>query len=128
MYRVLRPRSEGAERVRRGRAAGGQQLGGPRNLALQNNVRERLLGSVRDGERDIFVAELGSDGGGLPVKLQGGALAFRPDNFDIPPAHAMAPAGADGLHARFLGGEARGIALKASDLGLAVTNFALSEN
>jgi hypothetical protein len=49
-------------------------------------------------------------------------------HFDVTPAHAMIPSGAESLHGRFLGSETRGITFHAVGLRLTVADFALGEN
>src|SRR5204863_6296755 len=44
-------------------------------------------------------------------------------HFDIAPAQPAAPAGPQGLHARFLGGESRGVAFELILLALGVIDF-----
>ena len=45
------------------------------------------------------------------MELNCGALAPWTYNFDVTPADAVVPSGAEGLHAGFFGGEARGVVL-----------------
>jgi polyphenol oxidase len=76
-----------------------------------------------DAERDVFYAEAFADFAGFAVEFYGGAAAFLADDFDVDPADAAAPAGAEGLHRGFLGGEAAGVALVFVFEALAVFAF-----
>jgi polyphenol oxidase len=69
---------------------------------------EGLVGGVGDAERDVFYAEGVGDLAGFAVKFNCGAAAFLADDFDVNPADAAAPAGAEGFHRSFFGGEAAG--------------------
>src|ERR1019366_209813 len=95
---------------------------------FQNDVSQGLLGSVSDGERDVFRAEFSGDGCGLAVELNGRTLAFWAHNFDIAPADTVTPSRAQGFHSGFLGGETRGIAFKPGGFSFAVTNFTFGED
>src|SRR5208282_4393518 len=95
---------------------------------FEDHVGKSLVGSVGEGERDIPGAEFDRDLSGLAVELQGRALSSGTDDFDVAPADAPAPAGAKSLHARFLGGEAGGVAFKAAGLRLAIADFSFGEN
>ncbi len=87
-----------------------------------------LLGGVGQREGDVFCAEAGGDGGGLSVELDGWALAFGADDFDVAPADAVIPSGAEGFHAGFFGGEAGGVTFEASGFGFAIEDFAFGED
>src|SRR5690242_9213782 len=79
---------------------------------FQNHVGESLLSGMGQGESYIFRAEARSDVGGGAVEFDGGALSFGTDNFDVAPTDAVTPSGAEGLHAGFFGGKARGVAFE----------------
>jgi YfiH family protein len=78
---------------------------------------------VGDAEGDVFYAEAFADFAGFAVKFHGGAAAALADDFDIDPADAAAPAGAERFHRGFFGGEAAGVALVFIFEALAVFAF-----
>jgi len=61
---------------------------------------------VADAEGDVFNAEAIGDFAGFAVEFYRGASAALADDFDIDPAHAAAPAGAERFHRGFFRGEA----------------------
>src|ERR1700677_605946 len=95
---------------------------------FQNYVSQRLLRGVGDRECDIFCAELGCDGRGFTVKLNGRTLPFRAHDFDVAPADSATPTRAQCFHPRFFGGEAGGVTFEASRFSFAISNFAVGEN
>jgi hypothetical protein len=68
-------------------------------------------------------AQLLGDLCGFSVERKRRASGAQVGHFDIAPAQAAAPARAQRLHARFLGGEARGVALELILLTLGVIDF-----
>jgi YfiH family protein len=78
---------------------------------------------VGDAQRDVFHAHPFGDVTGLAVEFYGGAAAFLADDFDVDPADAAAPAGAERFHRGFFGGEAAGVALVFIFKALAVFPF-----
>jgi len=72
---------------------------------------EGLVGGVADAEGDVFYAEADGDVAGFAVEFHGGAAAALADDFDVDPADAAAPAGAEGFHRGFFCGEAAGVTL-----------------
>jgi hypothetical protein len=68
---------------------------------------------VRETEKPAADADTAGDGRRLAVQSQRWRAALLADHLDVPPAHALAPAGAEHLHHRLLGGEAGGVALEA---------------
>src|SRR5882672_8817507 len=62
----------------------------------------------------------------LAVECDGGAAAGLAPHFDVPPAHAAAPARSQGLHGRFFGGKAGGESLNAVGLGVTIADLSLS--
>src|ERR1700691_6074526 len=93
-------------------------------LVFQNDLRYGLLGGVGERECGVLHAQAGGYLTGSPVKSNGRAAAGHADYFAIAPAYAVAPAGAQGFHRGFFGGEACGITLDAVGLGVAVADFA----
>ena len=71
-------------------------------LAFEDYVGQSLVGGVSQREGDVFCAEAGGDGGGLSVELNGWALAFGTDDFNVAPADAVIPPGSESFHARLL--------------------------
>jgi YfiH family protein len=81
------------------------------SVSFKDDLGEGLVGGVGDAEGDVFDAEAVGDFGGFAVELDGGAAAALAYDFDVDPADAAAPAGTEGFHCGFLGGEAAGEAL-----------------
>ncbi len=75
---------------------------------LEDDLGEGLVGGVGDAEGDVFYAEAGGDVAGFAVEFHGGAAAALADDFDIDPADAATPAGAESFHRGFFRGEAAG--------------------
>ena len=69
---------------------------------------EGLVGGVGDAEGDVFYTERVGDFAGFAVEFYGGAAAALADHFDVDPADAAAPAGAEGFHGGFFCCEAAG--------------------
>jgi polyphenol oxidase len=84
---------------------------------------EGLVGGVGDAERDVFNAEAFGYVARLAVEFYGGATAALANDFDVDPADAAAPAGAEGFHCGFFCGEAPGVALVFIFEALAVFAF-----
>jgi hypothetical protein len=72
---------------------------------------EGLVGGVGDAEGNVFYAEAVSDVAGFAVEFYGGTAAALANDFNIDPADAAAPAGAEGFHRGFFCGEAAGVTL-----------------
>src|SRR2546430_2876928 len=83
---------------------------------------------MRDRERYVARAQLLRENGGLAVELNRRPLASRTHYFDVAPADAVVPSGAEGLHASFFGGETGGVAFEAACFPVAVFDFALGED
>src|ERR1700690_2895560 len=66
--------------------------------------------------------------GRLAVESDGGPASGLTGDFNIAPANAVAPTGAESLHAGFFGGEAGRVALHAVGLGVAIANLAFGEH
>jgi polyphenol oxidase len=77
---------------------------------LEDDLGEGLVGGVGDAEGDVLYAESVGDVAGFAVEFYGGAAAFLADHFDVDPADAAAPAGAERFHRGFFCGEAAGVA------------------
>src|SRR5277367_6756915 len=73
-------------------------------------------------------AELGRELRSLTVECDGGTASGLAAHFDVTPGDPVIPAGADGFHGGFLGGEARGISFDTVGLRFAVADFGLGEN
>jgi hypothetical protein len=97
-------------------------------LILENNLGHGLRLGVRDAERDVLHAQACGDFCGFARQGHGGAAALFADYFEIDPAHAAAPAGAERLHGRFFGGEAAGVAFKFIFEPLAIFDFVGRKN
>ena len=78
------------------------------SLALKNDLGEGLVGGVGDAEGDVSYTEAVGDFAGFAVEFDGWAAAFLADDFDIDPADAAAPAGAESFHCGLFGGETAG--------------------
>ena len=100
----------------------------PVTLAFEDYVGQGLVGGVSQREGDIFCTEAGGNGGGLSVELNGWALAFGTDHFNVAPPDAMTPSGAESFHAGFFSGEAGGVTFEASGFSFAVEDFAFGED
>ena len=74
----------------------------------------------------FFVPSLAANSPALPWNDHGRTASGHAGDFAIAPAHAVIPAGAESLHGGFFGGEARGIALEAIRLGIAIANLSRS--
>lgn len=76
-----------------------------------------------NAEGDIFYAEAFADFAGFAMEFHGGAAAALADDFDIDPADAAAPTGAERFHRGFFCGEAAGVPLVFIFEALAVFAF-----
>jgi hypothetical protein len=83
---------------------------------------------VGDAEGDALHAELGGDFCGFAGEGDGGAAALFADYFEIDPADAAAPSGAEGFHGCFFGGEAAGVTLEFILEALAIFDFVRRED
>src|SRR5450432_3345006 len=95
-----------------------------KDLVFQDDLRNGLFRRMRERERHMHCAKLGSEFGSLTVEGHRGAASGLTSHFDIPPADAVVPSRAEGFHGRFFGCEARGIALHAIGLRLTISDFA----
>ncbi len=95
---------------------------------FEDDLGDGLLGSVGKRERNVRCAEPCGKLSRLAVKGDRGSASGLARDLNVTPAYAMVPAGAERLHGRFLGGEAGGVAFHPVSLGIAVADFAFSEN
>src|SRR3984885_103000 len=72
--------------------------------------------------------ELGGELRGLTVECNGWAPSGLAAHFDVPPRDSVIPARTDGFHRGFFSGKARGIALDAVGLGIAVADLTLGKD
>src|SRR5208282_576753 len=73
-------------------------------------------------------AEFGRELRGLAVECDGGTASGLAANFNVAPGDSMIPAGADGLHCGFFGGEAGSVALDAIGFRFAVLDLRLGKD
>lgn len=83
---------------------------------------------MREGERRAVHAKLLCKLRGDPVKHKRWPAAGLTPYLNVPPAHSMVPACAQGLHAGFLGCETGSKSFDAIGFGFAVTNLVLRKN
>ena len=95
-------------------------------FVLEDDLGEGLVCGVGDAEGNVFYAEAVSDVAGFAVEFYGGTAAALADDFDVDPADAAAPAGAEGFHRGFFCGEAAGVTLVFIFETLAVFAFGLA--
>lgn len=76
----------------------------------------RLLGGMRKRDGDVLCAKFGSKFSGLTVEGKVRTSARLANHLNVTPCHAVVPAGAQGLHGSFLGGEAGSVAFHAIGL------------
>lgn len=88
--------------------------------SLQEDDGEGHAFRVGEGEVEVAGAEAGGELGGDAVEVKNGLAAGLVDDLEILPTDAVTPAGANGLHAGFLGGEAGGVAFGLIGLALDV--------
>jgi len=93
-------------------------------LIFENHLRDGLLRGVRKRQCGVLDAQLPGKLSGFTMKGDSRTTAGLANNFAIPPAHAVAPTRAQSLHRRFFRREARGVALDAVCLGVAIADFA----
>src|SRR5580704_7463851 len=91
--------------------------------ALKNDLREGLIGGVRDAEYDVFHFEAIGDMGGFAGELDRWAAALFAHYFDVNPADTAAPAGAERFHGGFFRGKAACVTLVFVFKALAVFLF-----
>jgi len=91
-------------------------------------LRDRLLGGVGKRERNVSSAHPSGKLGRLAVECDSGPASGLAGDFDVTPAHAMVPAGAERFHGCFLGGEAGGVTFHSIGLGIAVAYLAFGEH
>src|ERR1700686_1565499 len=99
-----------------------------RRSVLENHLRHRLLGGVRDRQSHIFHTELCGEFSGFTVERHSRTASGHSRHFAIPPAYSVIPSCSQSFHRSFLGGEARRIALEAICLGIAIAHLARGED
>ena len=95
---------------------------------FKNDLGQGLGFGVGDAEGDALHAELGGDFCGFAGEGKGGAAARFADYFEIDPADAVAPSGAERFHGGFFGGEAAGVTFEFILEALAIFDFAGRED
>src|SRR5258708_18593159 len=99
-----------------------------RRSVFEDNLRDRLLGGMRQRERCILDAQPCGELRGSAVKADSRAAARHAHDLAIPPAHAVVPARAPGLHRGLLGGKARRVTLHAICLAVSVADLSPGKN
>jgi len=100
----------------------------PRYSIFKNYLGQGLRFGVGDAEGDALHAELGGDFCGFAGEGDGGAAAQFADNFEIDPAHAAVPSGAERFHGCLFGGEAAGVTFEFILEALAIFDFVGGED
>src|SRR5579864_2721360 len=95
---------------------------------LKNDLCDRLLLGVRNGEGHVFDAELCSEFSRLAVERHRRTPSRHTHDFTVTPPHAVVPSCTERLHRRFFRGEASGVTLDAVGLRIAVANLARGED
>ena len=90
---------------------------------LQNHVRHPQFRRVRDRERNVLHAQRIRQTGRPRRGTAAWVSRRQVGHFEILPRDAAPPARADGLHPRFLGGEARRVTLELVGLALHIGDF-----
>ena len=79
--------------------------------SLENDLRDGVLGGVGEGEVRVGGPELFEEVAGVAGELEEGCAQLVGGDLDVVPGEAVAPARAERLEGRLLGGEARGVVL-----------------
>jgi len=82
-------------------------------LPLEEDLRDGVLIGVGEGEVRVRGSEPVEEFAGVAAQLKDGRARFRRSHLDVMPGEAVAPARAERLEGRLLGGEARGVVLRA---------------
>src|ERR1700730_11816269 len=93
-------------------------------LSFQDNLRDGLIDSVRNGERGVFHSQLGREFRSLPVKNNVRAPPRHAHNFAIAPPHSVVPARSQSFHRSLLGSKAGGVTLHAVGLRVTIAHLA----
>ena len=80
--------------------------------SFKNDLRDGVLGGVGEGEVRVRGAEPFEEVAGVAGELEEGRAEFVGGDLDVVPGEAVAPARAERLEGRLLGGEARGVVLR----------------
>src|SRR5579872_1399338 len=99
-----------------------------RSCAFENHDGQRLLRGVGQRQRHIHHGELSSHFCGNTVEGKRRFAAREVRYFEILPAHAAAPAGADRFHASFLRGKTGGVTLKLVRLAFDIRDLVRGED
>src|SRR5664280_1934795 len=94
-----------------------------RFLGFENDLGHGLLLGMSDGKMGADCPKLLKEFCRLAVKHHRGPSTGGALDFDVLPGDAPAPTCSDGLHGRFFGGKASGVALRLIGLGFAVADF-----
>src|SRR4029077_3545600 len=97
-------------------------------LVFETDFRERAIAGMRDAQSDVPGSHAFCVLARYAMEEDGRPPAGLARHFNIPPAHALAPAGAQGLHGRFLGGKAPGVTLRAVAMPFAVGDLGRSKD
>src|ERR1700680_8014 len=95
-----------------------------RDLGFQDNLRDGLIDSVRNGEGGVFHSEPGREFRSPPVKNNVRASPRQAHNFAIAPPHSVVPARSQSFHRSFLGRKAGGVTLHAVGLRFTIADLA----
>src|SRR5918993_1240957 len=82
------------------------------STSLEDDLRDGVLGGVGEGEVRVRGAEPFEEVAGVAGELEEGRAQFVGGDLDVVPGEAVAPARAERLEGRLLGGEARGVVLR----------------
>ena len=81
------------------------------STSLEDDLRDGVLDGVGEGEVSVRGAEPFEEVAGVAGDLEEGRAEFVGGDLDVVPGEAVAPARAERLEGRLLGGEARGVML-----------------
>src|ERR1700733_2996509 len=94
-----------------------------KSSVLEDNFSQREIPAVRDGKRNVFHTQPLGEFTGHSVEPQRWFAGRLAHHFDIPTAHAEAPARSQRFHRRFFGRETPRIVLEFAAKAFAVGNF-----
>jgi len=96
--------------------------------ALEDDLRERGISAVGDGQGDILDLEAVGKFPCRTAKLQRWLAAPEAHNLDVHPAHPASPACSQRLHRCFLGGKPPRVALESVAVALAIVDLLRREH
>jgi len=96
--------------------------------ALEDDLRERGISAVGDGQGDILDLEAVGKFPCRTAKLQRWLAAPEAHNLDVHPAHPVSPACSQRLHRCFLGGKPPRVALESVAVALAIVDLLRREH